>query len=373
MLKLLIIDDEHDPADALKDDLAAELKQIRCDIRICGEFEKARDHIVGYNPDVVILDLLLNSDAPGPSVPGLDVSKYIWEEHFCPIIVYSAEPDRHKEINKGHPFLKEIAKGRDGPRSVAAALRKFEPHVRALKEASDHIKAMSLVAMRDVAPQAFNASSTSEQQINIVKRTGRRRVAALMDGLSSDDLLAPWEIYLCPPVSGDVQLGDIIKEVKASPADPTKFCVVLTPSCDLVRTEKRDPKVFEVLVASCTSTRCGLDRTALKEMSIGKLKDRISAQMLAPGHVDGIVPFPKYLNRIPTMVADLRKLKLIPLDKIGSGPEKEYERIASIDSPFREMIAWSYMQIACRPGLPDRDPEAWKQEIVDELREDAEK
>ena len=60
------------------------------------------------------------------------------------------------------------------------------------------------------------------------------------------------------------------------------------------------------------------------------------------------------------MVANLKNLRLIPLKEI---PEK-FDRVASIDSPFRELVAWSYLQIACRPGLPDRDFSTWAEEIL---------
>ena len=69
------------------------------------------------------------------------------------------------------------------------------------------------------------------------------------------------------------------------------------------------------------------------------------------------------------MMADLRDLELIPLAKIdGIHGGKEYARIASIDSPFREAVTWAYLQNAGRPGLPDRDLEAWCGEILDSVK-----
>jgi hypothetical protein len=42
-------------------------------------------------------------------------------------------------------------------------------------------------------------------------------------------------------------------------------------------------------------------------------------------------------------------------------------RVASVDSPFREQIAWAFVQIAGRPALPDRDLESWVQEIREQI------
>lgn len=75
-----------------------------------------------------------------------------------------------------------------------------------------------------------------------------------------------------------------------------------------------------------------------------------------------MLPFPKFGTKIPTMAADLRQLELIPFAEIVD--ENYYRRIASIDSPFRELISWAYMQTACRPGLPDRNVDEWCDEIV---------
>ena len=66
------------------------------------------------------------------------------------------------------------------------------------------------------------------------------------------------------------------------------------------------------------------------------------------------------------MMADLRDLEIIPIGDIGVD-NKPFLRVASIDSPFREMVAWAYLHTACRPGLPDRDFKAWRDEIINTL------
>ena len=71
------------------------------------------------------------------------------------------------------------------------------------------------------------------------------------------------------------------------------------------------------------------------------------------------------------MAVYLKDLELILLERIN-GEGKTFERVASIDSPFRELVAWAYMQVACRPGLPDRDTETWSEEIVKECQQEPE-
>ena len=112
----------------------------------------------------------------------------------------------------------------------------------------------------------------------------------------------------------------------------------------------------------------GLDLTGLKGMSPTKLKERLSGTVLTQGYFETIIPFPCLKGKIPTMAANLRDLEFIPIQHIGSS--KKFLRIASVDSPFRELIAWAYLQTACRPGLPDRNFDSWRDEIVADLKSD---
>jgi hypothetical protein len=60
-------------------------------------------------------------------------------------------------------------------------------------------------------------------------------------------------------------------------------------------------------------------------------------------------------------------LDLIPIEQIDDEETlngKEYVRIASVDSPFRELVSWAYMSDASRPGVPDCDFDKWRDEIL---------
>ena len=381
MIQVLIIDDEPDAIEELREDIKETDLNANC--AFC-DFADAEVRIADSPPDVVVLDLLQSGGAAQDSRPGLETRDFIWKHHFCPIIVHSAEPGHHDESSKEHPFVKSIRKGRDSTERVIQALREFDPQVQALKKAKQEIESSFgssfSQAMRDVAPQVFDETDEEAKQdrIDAIIRAGIRRLAVLMDGQSDDGILAPWEMYLCPPISRHIRLGDLIKRVgsveseTAAPNKPSDFFLVLTPSCDLVAEEGRNAKVGKSLVAQCETTKQGLDRTSLNGLpkKENKARDRIRRSLLTAGHLDGIIPFPSYRDRIPTMTADLRNLHLVPIKDIGT--DKEYERVASVDSPFRELISWAYMQIACRMGLPERSYDAWSREILRDSRSAAE-
>ena len=109
----------------------------------------------------------------------------------------------------------------------------------------------------------------------------------------------------------------------------------------------------------------GLDRTSLRDIKASKIKQRLRSAMLTQGYLEGVIPFPCLKGQIPTMAANMRDLEFIPIEDIGCG--KRFLRIASIDSPFRELVAWAYLQTACRPALPNRDFDSWCDEIVENL------
>jgi hypothetical protein len=152
--------------------------------------------------------------------------------------------------------------------------------------------------------------------------------------------------------------------------NPNNFRVVLTPSCDLVASGGRTPKVAEILVACCCSMKAALKLVNLAEnTSVSKLRDRFSSSILTQGYSEAMLPLPRLAGRIPCMAANLKKLELLSFKEkvIGTGEER-YERIGSMDSPFRELVSWSYLQVAGRPGLPDRDFDKWTEEILTECQ-----
>jgi hypothetical protein len=204
----------------------------------------------------------------------------------------------------------------------------------------------------------------------MVVRSARRRVAAAMDDKLSvgGPNLRSWEHYLSPPITSEYPLtGDIIRRQNGNPEDPAEYAVVLTPSCDLVSGEGRKPKVKRVLVARCKDVGRLLQELAPGDRDDEEERRKKLRIILTQGHGHSCLPLPALPGIFPQMAADFRALELIDFGKIVTGEGGEYERVASVDSPFRELVAWAYALCAARPGLPDRDYDAWVDEIVSAL------
>ncbi len=365
MLNLLFIDDEPDALAPLLRFFSRKKDNGEIDYRydVCTFFE-AEERISSIRPDIVVLDLLLDGREP----EGRNTCEHIWQNHFCPIVVYSARPDLLDHDLRAHPFIESVTKGRNSPRKALGAVLKFNPHIAALRQAETDLRQCFSGAMRDLAPLVFRVSKP-EARVDIIRRAGRRRLAAMLDKpAGQDEILASWEHYLFPPVADDLQLGDVLKLRRNSADDPKAFRVVLTPSCDLVASGGRNPKTTTLLAARCVPMKDALALAGLPDMSRAKIKRDLGRAMLSQGYRVPVIPFPALDGRVPSMAANLRDLELIPLANIGQ--RRKYISVVSIDSPFRELVAWAYLQTAGRPGLPDRDLAAWSDEIAANVHHD---
>ena len=89
--------------------------------------------------------------------------------------------------------------------------------------------------------------------------------------------------------------------------------------------------------------------------------------VLTEGIANGLLPIPKFEGHVPSMVANLRRLDLLKWDAVQaeSGEDRApagdagFERVASTDSPFRELVVWAYLRVTGRPGAPEFDVDGW--------------
>lgn len=358
-MRILLIDDQRDSVQ----DVYEELKKLAgCHCEIVS-FENYQDHIERLSPHLIVLDLLRGSS--DTDAPGLEIHGYIWGTRFCPLIFYTGRAELvsgHQDSD--HPFIKVVAKGNESELRVLECVETFRVHIEALKATEREIYSAMNGALREVAPTLFKDKTDAAERSEILVRSARRRVAAKMD----EDLLSSpkpgskglksWECYLCPPVIDHLLMGDILKKSDADKNSPNSYAVVLTPSCDLARS----PRVQEVLVGYCA----GPDRL-LKDLNIQskdaktrKAIDKLES-ILTTGYTQSTMPLPAMPSAFPGLVVDFRKLGLLKIETIGH--TKEFERVASIDNPWRELLAWAFILATGRPGMPDRDYEAWAAEI----------
>ena len=375
-MKLLFVEDDSEAIEPLIE-LLEEEKLVE-QKHLVKNFNKAIKRIKDIRPDVVILDIV-EGDLPSGEKEGLGSLEFIWNEHFCPVIVYSAVAEAIE--HKNHHFIHYIEKGSGSPEKVLEKLKEIEPHINTLRSVEKHLYETFSSVLKEVAPYAV-ATYEGNLLEDALKRATKRRLAAQMDEPSNekDELLAPWEQYIFPPISEEFRLGDVLKEKAGDYDDPEAFRIVLTPSCDLERHNGKR-KVKNVLVGRCCTMKKGIEKSAINLVKTPtKKKERENNKkkmenLLSQGHLNGIIPLPTLKDLIPLMAANLRDLELVPADEIGTSDSPdtvEYIRVASLDSPFREIVSWAYIQIAGRPGLPNRDFDKWIEEVLEKYAQKAE-
>ena len=397
MLKILFIDDDPSAIEEAKRYL--ESMEYSCEL---ANFNNATKMMAEFEPQIVILDVYGGQPAD-LNLEGEEPFKFIWEQQFCPIIVFSADPENFIENSKinrecfSHPLVETVTKGSNDEFEIEKCINNFRSQVEILQKALTDFDERIREAMRVVSDYVFKQSSNDEEEsdndseqsnyynddeiIEKIERLLKRRVAALINELLiSDEPLESWEQYIIPPLSKDLLLGDVLRKKEPASMDPDNFCIVLSPSCDLVRNNGKT-KINEVLVAKCCSNMQALIELNLIDENISfesfrknrleKFEDKLHSNILTQGYSKNFIPLPKVKDNIPSMMVDLRKLHLISLDNNKNSSNLDtidtFIRVASLDSPFRELIAWAYQQIACRPGLPERNFSSWSEEIKETL------
>jgi CheY-like chemotaxis protein len=369
-LKILLIDDQPENVKAVIEELQTALDGAECHVT---SFESAASELERVQPDVVVLDLM-NNTIGGQVDEGTPIGLGVWQQRFCPLIFYTASDENVEGFQ--HPLVAVIRKGSGSEEQVRDKIKSYIPHIAALGRVSTEINDALRKALRESKPRVFEQQRTADEENQLLVRSIRRRVAASMDDamVFGEPNLMSWEQYLCPPGNSEHLLtGDILRVKDANPADPSSYRVVATPSCDLVKSDQRKPKVDSVLLVRCTKVSrlladLGMEHKAdTKAKAIDQMKEKI-ARFLTQGYGHSSFPIAALPGEFPVMAADFRSLEIVSLDDLSN--ETLYERVASVDAPFRELFVWAYLSAAGRPGMPDRDFGPWADSIISELQKD---
>jgi CTP synthase len=364
MLKVLIVDEDAESVETGKDRLLE--AGYDCN-RI--DFNDLATELTTYLPDFIVLDLMNGVDPEGTG--GKISFSEIWGIRFRPIVIYSSNPDLIDDMESGnanHPLVKRVKKGSGSDETLKDIINQFKPCVEGMNGITEDVNKVLNTTLRDVAQYIFAQEDISDKE-TAIKHMGRRRVSVLMDDSSMlRPKLHPSEQYIYPPLVSYPRTGDILIDTAKNNNSPESFFVVLTPSCDLVKVDGRNPKVTEVLCAQCEKSDVLFSKAQVK-----KEEDKLASE-LSHGNIKEYLPLPEFPGIIPAMVANMKKLRLIPFESIGKKEEgKLFTITASIDSPFREQIAWAYLSTGGRPGVPDRDCSLWAKNILDNCNDKGKK
>ena len=374
-LRVLVIDDEARVRTAIESELEEDEGPVGdgTDWEVRGQgFDGVKDALVHFRPDLVILDLV-EGRIPNDSDSGNRSFERIRDVWFCPVVVYTGFAERR--TFEEHPLVVLVTKGVRSEERVLTELWKFVPVARMIRSVHEDFDARIREALRDsVDALEKQIAATEGLADGTLSRAVRRQVAARVDlAASAGTELRAWERLVVPPLGDDLLTADLLRLKDAEPTEPAAFRLVLTPSCDMVRCGSRTPKADRVLVARCEPVA----RLGKMELGPGSPLSATQKRRLRPILTQGMAGeqllIPEFRGHVPLMVANLKRLELVPWEGIdlrrngvkADGPE--LVRVASTDSPFREMAVWAYLKVTGRPGMPDTDIERWLEEISGHL------
>lgn len=348
--RILIVEDDEGMAQSLTAALCRELGEPQ--IFVINNFKDAQSQIAEKMPDVVVFDIFDDQIEEHPEYAVKPAWLFVWNEFFCPVVFHTGhEVSEYRDLV--HPFVRYEIKGPGSHGRVATHIKEFEPKIDSLRTIRKELSWRAGETLRHVSPLIWRSGQPLTDQADIFLRVVRRRMAAALDHTAEDQRpTQAWEQYIYPPIGDSLLTGDIIRSTSGDENKPESYHLVLSPSCDLVRER---PTLKQVLVADCVPIRRFVDKT---NIGLQDLVKRLPSE-LTKDQVAGFTVLPTFPGVLPLMAANLKQLSLLPYDDIATknGETKHFTRIASLDSPFRERLAWAYLQVAGRPGVPDVDVE----------------
>ena len=371
-MKVLIIDDEEDVRRTLRDTIRE--KMDAWDVRDQG-FAELNKTLEDFRPDAVVLDLV-EGDVTEEPAAGNRSFKQIRDNWFCPVVVYSGFGDL-REFDE-HPLVTMVSKGVNADKKVLRYLEGFVQTALLIRDVHRQFDDRIRKALRDSVPALRKQieSSTDGNDEAVLPRAVRRLVAARMDtDASGGGPLKAWERFVVPALGTHLLSADLLRQKDADWTDPEAFRLVLTPSCDLVPHGDTRPRAERILVARCEpikrlgNVEVGPGGT-LSKSKRAKLQGKLRP-ILTEGIADGLVPIPRFVGHVPSMAANLKRLELLDWEDVRLGEddgraaagEAVFERVASTDSPFRELVVWAYLRVTGRPGAPAFDVDGWLDDL----------
>jgi hypothetical protein len=338
---------------------------------VIDDFDNALTEIARRNFDFIVLDLKDKShDLPDEeSLRGKDVFDQVRQTKFAPIVFYTAFPQR---VEVGETSFVKIVERGDIDSLEEAIKDVFDTR---LIHLSRHIEEQKREFMWDFVETNWvnidqdNSGFRGELAHTLARRLSDSLKKNSIHFFESDreqtpnDVVHPIEMYIVPPTRiPKLQAGDLVKE-----SDGQHY-LIITPTCDLVQ-----GKAEFILRAKCIDVRQGSEiakiMQAIESKSDVSKKARTELEKLIKnnrkGQSERYFFLPAVLSRFSDLVVDFQQLEYV------SSKDYEPERLASLDSPFSELVVQKMSAFLGRIGTPDLNCEIVYDRLVNDLREAA--
>jgi len=315
--------------------------------------------------DVLVLDLRDDvtpaKTGEEQAKPGLDILAEVKKTRFVPVVFYTALPEQVSSL--ASPIVRVVEKTEGIVRvreELAGLLRTGLPRLSRYLEEEQRRYFWEFVETKwagDASVQSVDLAYLMARRLAAALRAEFSRLASsVIAGLEvvpgKEHQAHPMEYYIFPPVERFWSAGDIIRR-----KGETAYYVVMTPTCDFAQ-----KKATFFLAAKCSPlTSFGEYATWLGEQTppvFDGNPDRIVG-LMADRRGDRFKFLPG-THEFPDLVVDLQQLNSVPVTD-----QAQYERIASMDSPYAETLLARFGRFYSRIGTPDLDIELAKARAKD--------
>lgn len=389
--RILIVDDDEELAPLIADSIRAAARNDAGNepaVEIESVFDAALERLATEKFDLVILDV---RDQPGathgredaPSYPGTTVFERIRQHRFIPIIFYTAVP-AEIQSHDNPPFVQVVSKIAEDHvlelrNAVKQAFQSDFPTIYRLLE--NHSASVMREFMIEFVEN--NWDILSENRADMMHLLVRHLSTSLGHGAASmtaelgygpgdesDDTVHPARYYAALP-SSDYATGDILRSppsgsTSGNEREAESWYVIVTPSCDFVFRRGRRYSEYVVLV-ECRRLSSFPEYQQL--MSNGPVDSEQATKRLR-SLLDSR-PYKQQADRyhylpdawkVPDLIVDNQLVVSVPYDDLV----KNYEKVASLDSPFAEELVHQFTRYIGRLGTPDLDLDAIVARMVDQ-------
>jgi hypothetical protein len=330
------------------------------------QWEDAFSLIRERKADLAILDIYRGEAAKGGERVGERVLDYFQQSGFVPVIIHTNLPEglegRRSEFVRLIPKTEGLGKLAE---EIDALFATRVPQMnRAILNHLDRVLCDYMWGfvsrewrhLKDIADRPEFLRVLLQRLAYSFARTGVEDAVAeaygKQDGVSlNPEKVHPAEFYLIPPFSRDPALGDIRMR---KTGEKTEYLVVLWPTCDMVSSEDRMPKVDRVLCARASLLTAFPEAQDYAANGSNKNREQLRKLMANNrdtnrGSADSVHFLPAFLN-IPDLVVEFRELDVLSLEDLRKLP-----CLGAMASPYAEQLSARFDSHRGRVGVPDLD------------------
>ncbi len=325
-------------------------------------FDKALERLDRGGIDLLVLDVIQQGEMTPRSeeeLRGIDVFEQVRATRFLPIVFLTALPNE-VEHYKNPPFVHVVSKQTDDfneelAQCISECLNSLFP--RLSRELQNHIDHVSRDFMIEFVEENWNELSDNEEDIAhlLMRRLGVSfdNGGNLFEDRSEDSTsllgkVPPIRHYIVPPPK-EFRMGDVLRLPDESGSSETanNWYVIMTPSCDLA-----NDKADSVILAECVGISAFNEYKQWLESRSSSARKNLT-RLLRSNPSGGQQYRYYYLPKawkLPDLIVDLQKILHIAYENLNN-----YEKIASIDSPYAESLSQQFLSYIGRIGTPDLD------------------